>query len=116
MFVSTVHFPCLYWAQILFMNMQSPSMLMVSSDMLMYWQLHPFVTHCTMFKYHAKGQHVMLLCDVTVHCGLLISNKIGYLCLRKQFDAFIHFFKIISETKILAHKRMCVLYFCATFL
>lgn len=91
MFVSTVHFPCLYWAQILFMNMESPSMLMVSSDMLMYWQLHPFVTHCTMFKYLAKRQHVMLLCDVTVHCGLLISNKIGYLCLRKQFDAFIQF-------------------------
>lgn len=36
MFVSTVHFPRLYWAQILCVKMDSPSMLMVSSDMLLY--------------------------------------------------------------------------------
>lgn len=74
MAVSTVHFPCLYWAQLLCMKMEIPSMLMVSSDMLTYSELHPFVTHCTRLKYHTKWQHVMLLYGVTIYFGLLISK------------------------------------------
>jgi len=40
----------------------------------------------------------MLLCDVTIHCGLLIS-KIRYLCLGKQFDAFLQHFKLSLKQK-----------------
>lgn len=113
MFVSLMHFPCLYWVQILCMKMESPSILMVSSDMLLYQQLHPFVLHCTILKYHAKGQHVMLLCDVTIHSGLLISKKIRYLCLGKQFDAFLQYFKLSLKQKYSGtQKSVCLILLC----
>jgi len=64
----------------------------------------------------------MLLCDVTMHCGLFISKKIGYLCLGKQFDAFIQYFKLSLKQKYSGTQKMYVLssvqlffnLFCAT--
>jgi len=55
----------------------------------------------------------MLLCDVTIHCGLLISKKIGYLCLGKQFYAFIQFFKLSLKQKYSGtQKNVCLILLC----
>ena len=55
----------------------------------------------------------MLLCDVTIHCGLLISEKIGYLCLGKQFDAFIQYFKLSLKQKYSGtQKNVCLILLC----
>jgi hypothetical protein len=121
MFVSTVHFPCLYSAQIVCMKMESPFVLMVSSDMLMYWQLYPFVTYCTgsyIPLSHTvlgsntmpKDKRVMLLFYVTIHCGL-ISMKIGYLCLGNNLMHLFNFLKLSLQQKYW-HTKKCVFYAC----